>query len=578
MIQIERLFVVVCFIFNAAIQIYAKSNEPKFIGQLKQLSKQHPSTNFSKATFFFLQEKWDSTLNYSMQQLHQSPNNQLTPYCRYFRGVSFWRKQLPDRALVEFRKIEPTFPFYYKVAKHLGDISMEKRDFTKALRYYDAHKKQFLRLESTLESGHFYHNIGICYFHLDQLESAEKNLYLAETILKKQGDKKGLISTYVDLGNVYYAQYKDQQAISFFEKAYLLSVTVPDIELKQITALNMAVVEENRNNVTEALRYRKEYESWRDSLNDQNKVWALAEQEKRFAVAQKEKELVVLTTKNAQKNAERNLYILSSVLLFLLLVVGVYFYRLKVKNAAIVQLQKNKLDELNATKDKLFSIVSHDMRSSVQVLKTSNIDLLNSLETGDFSDLSHQLRQNNAVANSTYNLLDNLLHWSLLQTEQGYFFPESFDLCTIVDQVMYNYKPLMAIKTIAYHQHIERGKLVLADCETFKLVLRNLVDNSIKFTPKNGAIYIYVRETTTKYCEIVIEDTGVGISEASIAELVKENVLLAKKKHEDVLGTGLGLHLCKSLIRKNNGLFAIESTEQVGTKMIVSLLKADHYG
>jgi signal transduction histidine kinase len=236
------------------------------------------------------------------------------------------------------------------------------------------------------------------------------------------------------------------------------------------------------------------------------------------------------------------------------------------------------LDELNATKDKLFSIVSHDMRSSVQVLKASNSDLLNSLETGDFSDLGHQLRQNNAVANSAYNLLDNLLHWSLLQTEQGYFYPEPFDLCTIVEQVIYNYKPLMAIKTISYEQHIERGKLVLADCETFKLILRNLVDNSIKFTPKNGTIRIYVRETTTKYCEIVIEDTGVGISQASITELIKENVLLSKKKHEDILGTGLGLQLCKSMIRKNNGLFAIESTEQVGTKMIVSLLKADHYG
>jgi signal transduction histidine kinase len=340
----------------------------------------------------------------------------------------------------------------------------------------------------------------------------------------------------------------------------------------------MAVVEENRNNVTEALRYRKEYESWRDSLNDQNKVWALAEQEKRFAVAQKEKELVVLTTKNAQKNAERNMYILSSVLLFALLVVGVYFYRQKVKNAAIVQLQKNKLDELNATKDQLFSIVSHDMRSSVQVLKASNSDLLNSLETGDFSDLGHQLRQNNAVANSAYNLLDNLLHWSLLQTEQGYFFPEPFDLCTIVEQVIYNYKPLMAIKNITYQQRIDRGKLVLADTESFKLILRNLVDNSIKFTPKNGEISIYVRQTATDYYEMVIEDTGVGISQASITELIKENVLLSKKKHEDILGTGLGLQLCKSMIRKNNGLFAIESTEQVGTKMIVSLLKVNHYG
>lgn len=578
MIQIGRFFVLVCFVFNTTIHFYANSNEPQFVCQLKQLSKQSSSTNFTKATLFFLQENWDSTLIYSMRQLHQSPNNKLAPYCYYFRGVCFWRKQLPDRALIEFREIEPTFPFYYRVTKQLGDISLEKRNFKRARQYYDAIIRKYLSVESELENGQLYHNIGICYFHLDEFESAERNLHLAEAILQKYDDKKGLISTYIDLGNVYYAQYKDPLAISFFGKAYKLSAAVSDFELKQNTALNMAVVEENRNSINQALRYRKEYESWTDSLNNQNKVWALAEQEKKFAVAQKEKELAVLTSKNEKKDAERNMYVLSSVLLFILLVVGVYFYRQKVKNAAIVQLQKNKLDQLNATKDQLFSIVSHDMRSSVQVLKATNSDLLNSLETGDFSDLGHQLRQNNAVANSAYNLLDNLLHWSLLQTEQGYFYPEPFDLCTIVEQVIYNYKPLMAIKNITYQQRIDRGKLVLADTESFKLILRNLVDNSIKFTPKNGEISIYVRQTATDYYEMVIEDTGVGISQASITELIKENVLLSKKKHEDILGTGLGLQLCKSMIRKNNGLFAIESTEQVGTKMIVSLLKVNHYG
>ena len=578
MIQVRRFFLIGCFFINCTIPIYANSNAPLFLHQLNQLSSRHSSPHFHKATLFFLQENWDSTIIYSMQQLHQSSNKTLVPYCHYFRGVSFWQKQLPDKALVEFRKIDSSFPFYYKVVKQLGDLSLEKGDFRKALSQYSAIKEQFLKAETTLESGRFYHNIGICHFHLNAFKSAEKNLFLAETILKKEEDSKGLISTYMDLGNVYYAQYKDQLAIPYFEKAYLLSKSISDFEIKQNTALNMAVVEENRKNAIRALNYRKEYDIWRDSLNDQNKVWALAEQEKKFAVAQKEKELAVLTTKNEKKNAERNMYVLSSVLLFLLLLVGVYFYWQKIKLVAIVQLQKTKLDQVNATKDQLFSIVSHDMRSSIHVLKASNFDLMNSLEMGDLSNLGHQLRHNNAIANSTYNLLDNLLHWSLLQTEQDYFSQEPFNLCSIVEQVIYNYKPLMAIKNITYSQNIEREKVVLADIESFKLILRNFLDNSIKFTPENGKITIYVRESTSEYCEIVIEDSGIGISPISIAELVTENVLLSRKKHEVVVGTGLGLQLCKSMIRKNNGLFAIESTEHIGTKMIVSLPIVNNYG
>lgn len=101
---------------------------------------------------------------------------------------------------------------------------------------------------------------------------------------------------------------------------------------------------------------------------------------------------------------------------------GVYFYRQKIRNNKIILAQKNQLDELNATKDKLFSIVSHDLRSSVNALKTSNGKLLENLENKNYAELDVLLHKNSTIASGAYNLLDNLLNWALLQTKQAYFF------------------------------------------------------------------------------------------------------------------------------------------------------------
>lgn len=567
------------FLFTAfASKAFAGTFDQAFADALKTLNRKYPASNFNKASHFFQQKNWDSTLVYSMKQLQIQPYRELNPYCHYFRGMSFWQKQLPDKALEEFRKISPEFRFYYKIILQSGNISLEKGDFQQALSFYNRMETLLRQKKIVVDSGSLYHNIGLCHVHLGAYSLAEKYLQKAEHVLKKNGDQKGLVTTYMDLGNLYYEQYRDQEAIPFFQKAYAAAQSLDDPELKQNSALNMAVVEENRNNASQALRYRKEYESWRDSLNDQNKVWAIADLEKKIALTQKQELVNELKTKNALKIAERNTFLYSSILLALLLVVGVYFYRQTIKRSTIIQSQKTELDELNATKDRLFSIVSHDLRSSVQALKTSNTGLISNLETKNFVELAQQLEQNSSIANSTYNLLDNLLQWSLLQTEQQYFYPESLHLFSVVQQVAYNYLPLMSTKQLVFEQTIPKNRFVHADLESLKLILRNLLDNSIKFTPENGFIRVYTRNPEVELTELVIEDSGLGMDEETRLELLKESILLSKKKHEDILGTGLGIQLCKSVILKNGGKFDIESRENAGTKIIISLPNVPEHG
>jgi len=543
----------------------------------KKALKYNEQIDFNKAQRFFFEKDWDSTLVYSMKQLSSKNTVELRDYCHYFRAISFFQKKIFEEAKKEFNLISSEFQFYYKVNFSLGEIALEQNEVKTALSHFNTIEKLNEDFYDFKKST-VIHNIGLCYLHLKKFDKAEEYLFKSSKLQEIQKDTLLLIGSYMDIANLYYEQYKDRQAIPYFEKAYSLSKKAKSFGLKRRSTLNMAVVEENRKNFPLALAYRKEYEIWNDSLNDQNKVWAIAEVEKKFAIKQKQKEVNILAAENKVKIAERNGLLISSVLLFVMFGAGVYFYRQKIRNNKIILAQKNQLDELNATKDKLFSIVSHDLRSSVNALKTSNGKLLENLENKNYTELDVLLHNNSTIASGAYNLLDNLLNWALLQTKQAYFFQESLHLVSIVQHVEYNYKPLMLNKNIIFKNDVSTVDYVFADMDSLKIIIRNFLDNSIKFSKENGTISIYTRPSSEDFCYLVIEDTGFGMSASTREELLKDTVLLSRKKNDDAIGTGLGLQLCKSMIHKNGGKLDIESEENVGTKIIIALPKVKNHG
>jgi signal transduction histidine kinase len=253
--------------------------------------------------------------------------------------------------------------------------------------------------------------------------------------------------------------------------------------------------------------------------------------------------------------------------------VSVYLYREKVKRNKIINQQKESLDELNAAKDKLFSIVSHDLRSSVNAIKTSNKKLINTLETKNLAEVNSLLQNNSSIVNGAYNLLDNLLNWALLQTKQSYFEITKLRLFRIVEHVVYNYKAILADKEISFENTIPKDDIIYVDKESLKIILRNLIDNAIKVSNPKDKISMYTNNNDSNFCQLIVEDTGVGMDDTTLQELLKDTSLLAKKQHEDIIGTGLGMQLCKSMIKKNNGTFSIQSELGKGTKMMISLPK-----
>jgi len=534
--------------------------------------------NFVRAQSFYLKKDWDSTLVYSMKQLSIGNKKKLADYCHYFRGVSFYYKKLYKEAKNEFFLISDSFELIASKNFTLGASLSELKEFDSALYYFKLSENQSKKLQDFEVLADSYNGIGSTNIYLKQYNEAEKYLLKNLNLNIKAQNNERICSSYMNLATLYYEQYKDNLAISYFKKSFTASKKTKDLRLKSLASKNMSVVEENRGNFKQALAYRKESAHWNDSLNNQNKVWALADYEKKYAVAQKQKQISVLKVENQLKNTERNTMFFSALGLLLLLVAGVYFYAQKVKNAKIILIQKVKLDELNATKDQLFSIVSHDLRSSVNALKTSNAKLTTSLETKNYSELDQLLLQNSTIANGAYSLLDNLLHWALLQTKQLYFHKDSVHLHSIVQQIEYNYKPLLLDKAITFENAVSKNSFIFVDLDSLKIILRNLLDNAIKFSPENSKISFHSVETNTDFCQFVIQDSGLGMSQNTINELLLDNELLANKSNSEIIGTGLGIQLCKQMIKKNGGTLAIESELNKGTKIILSFPKTEQNG
>lgn len=219
---------------------------------------------------------------------------------------------------------------------------------------------------------------------------------------------------------------------------------------------------------------------------------------------------------------------------------------------------EDELKSLNASKDKFFSIVAHDLRSPF----TSLIGYSEFLKD-DLNDLSKEeveLFANNIheSAQTVFNLLENLLQWSRVQTGRIQIDPEIYDISELVDSNFKLLKNNAAKKNIQVVNSIPPRTLVYSDHQTISSVVQNLLSNAIKFTPKEGKIELGCKLLKDKI-DIYVSDTGIGIKDEDKEKLFRIDMHLTTAGTEKEEGSGLGLILCKELVEKNKGEIWVES-------------------
>lgn len=242
--------------------------------------------------------------------------------------------------------------------------------------------------------------------------------------------------------------------------------------------------------------------------------------------------------------------------------------KIELQNEAFAE-QTKHLENVNNVKDKLFSIVSHDLKDSLSSIN-GFIDLLKdgSLSREEFDNLIPELSEN---ANNASLLLFNLLNWSKSQMQSLEPKPSLFDIQEVFEGKVKLIEQRMESKGIELIDHSLRD-FAYADRSMFEIVVQNLLANALKFC-KNGDTITISNHISNGSCIVSIADTGIGISKKNIEKLFKNSSFTTMGTNNEK-GTGLGLSICKELIELNNGKIWVESTQGVGSTFYVQLPKS----
>lgn len=243
------------------------------------------------------------------------------------------------------------------------------------------------------------------------------------------------------------------------------------------------------------------------------------------------------------------------------------------KQAQSLKKANVQLEHLNATKNKFFSIIAHDLKNPFQAIFGFSELLMRNFSDFDDPQKMELLTMIKTSSESAYNLLENLLQWARTQTDRIKYNPANIEMLELISQNIELSRASAEKKHINIIEEIEGKSNAHADKNMINLVIRNILSNAIKFTDEEGRITIRCFEQDEKYLAISIIDSGIGISKENIKKLFRIDEYFSTSGTAGESGTGLGLIICKEFVEKNKGEITINSELEKGTTFTFTLPK-----
>jgi signal transduction histidine kinase len=425
-------------------------------------------------------------------------------------------------------------------------------------------------------------NLGEVEINLGMFDKAIKHFADALAFSSVSSDLEGIVISELGLGKAYLMQHNMKQALVHLNTGYNSAVILGNkLRLYESSTL-LADAYGKKNDYAFANKFLKEAMVYKDSLLNEESGRKVHEAEFNYAMDKKQKEIELLEKDKSiqEANSQRQRTIVISMIGFVLLLIVMILLvnrnrkkEKKLKEISYVQKieieeQSFKLKELNALKDKTFSILSHDLRSPIAAL-VGVMDLMDRklITTDDFNALKGSFGKQ---LKSLSLLLDNLLQWSKSHM-QGHIQPHPKQL-NLLEEVKGTFDLLNVFaqqKSISLVSHVSADVMVFVDKDNFDLVLRNLVANAVKFSKHNNRIELN-STTVNNTVTISIKDEGVGMKSEVLQSLFSEQVKIGYGTNGEH-GTGIGLLICKEFIEKNNGTIKVESEYGKGTTFYITL-------
>lgn len=454
---------------------------------------------------------------------------------------------------------------------NLGDEYYMSHRFDSALACFEESRYIYQQLGND-PSGLAYNlgNIGLVQAELDDLPQAEKNVRESIRILERLEDHYGRAIFLTYMSEIYQRKGLLKAAKAFADSSMSISKRFGLKAEVRDNSLRLADIYAMNADYESAYRYHQEYVAVKDSISNDEIYGRIENLESAFELARKQAEVDLL--KARQKNQQIivvTAIIVALVLTILALVIYMY-YRSKSRINRVLEEQKRTLESLNETKTKFLSIISHDLRGPINSFHgISGLikHYVNARETNQLLEVADD------IDNSVYrlsDLLDNLLTWAMQQ--QGHFphVPEKLNLKEMADEIVGTMGNMAVGKGINLNSGIGDGIFLWVDRNTTMTILRNLVNNALKFTEPGGHITISARENEA-FAEITIADNGVGIPKEKLQKLFRLQDKKSTYGTAGEKGLGLGLLLVYEFIEMNKGLITVESQEGKGSTFTIQL-------
>tara|TARA_R110002049_G_scaffold64019_2_gene169549 strand:+ start:10990 stop:13074 length:2085 start_codon:yes stop_codon:yes gene_type:complete len=391
-------------------------------------------------------------------------------------------------------------------------------------------------------------------------------------------DDRAIIDLYNGMAEANFGLKKDSISHNYAMMGFEISTTIKSMEGIKKCSNTLYKVFKNQENYAEALKYHEIFRQLSDTLSrDENKMSLNMLKTEISHKNQQE----ALEIKNEKALAKQRLYIYIA-LLFVIIMGAIAFLVirgqkiLKKLNKELnrqkqdLELRESELWESNNTKNKLFSIIAHDLRGPIGALE-GLLKLLNSgdIKESEFKEFIPKLKND---VNSISFTLNNLLNWGQSQMQEATTNPANIDLNYIVENNINLLSEIAYTKMITMDNLIVNRAIVWSDEDQMDIVIRNLLSNALKFTPNNGHITIgYVDRL--EFLEIYVKDTGIGIDESIQEKILSKNATISTYGTNNEKGTGLGLSLCSEMITNNGGNLWVKSELNVGSTFYFTVPK-----
>lgn len=402
----------------------------------------------------------------------------------------------------------------------------------------------------------------------------------------------------ISFARAYLGLKEFNKAKEYAKRAYKNSEIMESISMKSKAVWLYIQIEEAQGNYKEAFQYQKNFIELTDSIKAEQKLNHLVLTEFNRVSSENEglvKDNKIIATKNT--SYVKTIFITSIVLLFVVILLVLYYKRNLEKKATnlllekqrdeivainkelemlneeiitqmeITAVQNSELEQLNMVKNKFFSIVSHDLRSPLSMLKM----LFGLYREGQLneSELSELLAKLEDTIYTTSVFLDNLLEWSKSQLDGIVVNPSVFEIGSLVRENIQLMETAVRLKGLKIEHNIGENTTVYADANMINVVVRNLISNAVKFCNTGNIITVEAHNSTNRMF-LTIKDTGPGMGEKDLEKLFNlEHTITTSNTGEK--GHQIGLVLCKDMVEQNNGTIRVESKVGEGTTFYIEL-------